>query len=110
MEMQPVASTIGSPEMQPVASAIGSSSSFSFGRAWSYGLRETLELTRDPVRATMALLGTAILMIVVGFGINLDVENMTYAVLDRDQSILSQNYALNLSGSRYFVERPPISD
>ena len=83
---------------------------FSFGRAWSYTLRETLELTRDPVRATMALLGTAILMIVVGFGISLDVENMTYAVLDRDQSIQSQNYALNLSGSRYFIEKPPILD
>ncbi len=83
---------------------------FSVGRAWSFTLRETLELTRDPVRATMALLGTAILMIVVGFGISLDVDKMTYAVLDRDQSILSQNYALNLSGSRYFVERPAITD
>jgi ribosome-dependent ATPase len=83
---------------------------FSFGRAWSYTLRETLELTRDPVRATMALLGTAILMIVVGFGISLDVDNMTYAVLDRDQSLLSENYALNLSGSRYFVEKAPILD
>jgi ribosome-dependent ATPase len=31
-------------------------------------------------------------------------------VLDRDQTSLSQNYALNLSGSRYFVERPPITD
>jgi ribosome-dependent ATPase len=48
-------------------------------------------------------------MIVVGFGISLDVENMTYAVLDRDQSILSENYVLNLSGSRYFVEKPPLS-
>ena len=66
-----------------------STSWFSVGRAWSYTLRETIELTRDPVRATMALLGTAILMIVVGFGISLDVENMTYAVLDRDQSLLS---------------------
>ena len=83
---------------------------FHFGRAWSYSIRETIELTRDPVRATMALLGTAILMIVVGFGISLDVDNLTYAVLDRDQSILSQNYALNLSGSRYFVERAAISD
>jgi ribosome-dependent ATPase len=69
-----------------------------------------LELRHDPVRATMALLGTAILMFVVGYGINLDVENLTYAVLDRDQTGLSQSYALNLSGSRYFVERPPITD
>ncbi len=92
------------------SSALASPAWFSFGRAWSYSLRETLELTRDPVRATMALLGTAILMIVVGFGISLDVDNMTYAVLDRDQSILSRSYALNLSGSRYFIERPPISN
>jgi len=29
-------------------------------------------------------------------------------VLDRDQTTLSRNYTLNLSGSRYFVEHPPI--
>ena len=83
---------------------------FSLSRAWSYTLRETLELKRDPVRATLALVGTAILMFVVGYGISLDVENLTYAVLDGDQTTLSQGYALNLSGSRYFVERPPILD
>jgi len=83
---------------------------FSFARAWSYSLRETLELKRDPVRATMALLGSALLMFVVGYGISLDVENLKYAVLDRDQTGLSRNYALNLSGSRYFIERPPIID
>lgn len=93
-----------------VANGVSKRSSFSLGRAWSYALRETLELQRDPVRATMALLGTAILMFVVGYGVSLDVENLTFAVLDRDQTLLSQNYALNLSGSRYFTERPPIRD
>lgn len=83
---------------------------FSLSRAGSYSLRETLELRRDPVRATMALLGTAILMFVIGYGINMDVENLSYAVLDLDQTVLSQNYALNLSGSRYFIEHPPISN
>jgi ribosome-dependent ATPase len=83
---------------------------FSFARAWSYSLRETLELRRDPVRATMALLGTAILMFVFGYGISLDVENLNYAVLDRDQTVLSENYALNYSGSRYFIARPPLAD
>jgi ribosome-dependent ATPase len=69
-------------------------------------VREALELRRDPVRATLALLGTA-LMFVIGYGISLDVEDLRYAVLDRDQTGLSQNYALNLSGSRYFIEQPP---
>ncbi len=41
---------------------------------------------------------------------HLDVENLTYAVLDRDRTTTSQNYALNLAGSRYFVEQPPIAD
>ena len=94
----------------PAATAPTHRQRFSLSRAWSYCLRETLELKRDPVRATMALLGTVILMFVIGYGINMDVENLAYAVLDLDQTGLSQNYALNLSGSRYFIERPPLRD
>ena len=90
--------------------ALARGSFFNPSRAWSYCLREALELKRDPVRATMALLGSAMLMFIVGYGISLDVENLNYAVLDHDRTTLSQNYALNLSGSRYFLERPPIVD
>jgi ribosome-dependent ATPase len=83
---------------------------FSFGRAWSYSVRETLELRRDPVRAAMALLGPLFLLFVMGFGITLDVENLNYAVLDHDQTMMSRDYALNLSGSRYFTESPSLKD
>ena len=83
---------------------------FSWSRALSYSRRETLELRHDPLRATMALLGSILLMCIMGYGISLDVENLKYAVLDHDQTGLSQNYALNLSGSRYFTERPPLAD
>jgi ribosome-dependent ATPase len=83
---------------------------FSVSRMFSYLWRETLELQRDPVRGGLALAGSMLLMFVMGFGISMDVENLSYAMLDRDQSTLSQNYALNLSGSRYFVEKPPITD
>jgi len=81
-----------------------------FGRIYSYMWRETLELKRDPVRLTLALAGSVILMVVMSLGINLDVEHLPYAVLDRDETTISQDYALNLSGSRYFTERPPILD
>jgi len=47
---------------------------------------------------------------VLGYGISMDVENLPFAVLDRDRTTLSRDYALNLAGSRYFVERPPIRD
>lgn len=82
---------------------------FSLQRLFSYAWRESLELTRDPVRATLALVGSLILMFVMGFGINMDVDDLTYAVLDRDQSSFSESYKLSLSGSRYFIEQPPIS-
>ncbi|MGV8501563.1 ribosome-associated ATPase/putative transporter RbbA [Pseudomonas aeruginosa] len=83
---------------------------FSLQRLLSYSWREALELQRDPVRATLALAGSLILMCVMGFGITMDVEDLRYAVLDRDQSTVSQNYALSLSGSRYFLEQPPLAD
>jgi len=96
--------------VRPPASASRRRLARSLGRAWSYTLREALELQRDPVRAALALLGTAILMFIIGYGINMDVENLSFAVLDRDQTGLSQKYALNLAGSRYFIEKPPIAD
>ena len=93
---------------RPRASA--SARRFSPGRAFSYTLREALELGRDPVRLTLALLGTVILLFIMGFGISMDVEDLRFAVLDRDQSGLSRGYTLSLAGSRYFVEQPPITD
>lgn len=86
------------------------SQGFSLRRLWSYARLEGLQLRRDPIRLTLALLGSAILMFVMGFGITMDVENLTFAVLDRDQTGTSRDYTLNLAGSRYFVERPPITD
>ncbi|MYZ53930.1 ABC transporter permease, partial [Malikia spinosa] len=82
----------------------------SLRRIYSYSWREALELQRDPVRGALALLGSLLLMFVMGYGISMDVENLRYALLDRDQTALSRDYALNLSGSNYFVERPPLQD
>ena len=79
-------------------------------RAFAYTHRESLELRRDPIRATLALLGSVILMFVIGYGINLDVGNLSFAVLDRDDTTTSRDYALQISGSRYFTEKPPITD
>ena len=81
----------------------------SLARIHSTQWREALELRRDPVRGAMALLGSLILMFVMGYGISMDVENLRFAVLDRDQTALSRAYTLNLAGSRYFTEQPPIA-
>ncbi|HBQ0245800.1 TPA: ribosome-associated ATPase/putative transporter RbbA [Klebsiella pneumoniae] len=81
---------------------------FSLRRLFSYSLREALELRRDPVRSTLALLGTVILMFIMGYGISMDVEDLRFAVLDRDQTLSSQGWSQNLAGSRYFIEQAPL--
>ena len=82
---------------------------FSLRRLFSYSRREALELRRDPVRSTLALMGTVILMLIMGYGISMDVENLRFSVLDRDQTVSSQAWTLNLAGSRYFIEQPPLT-
>ena len=97
----------------PVAPPPGthhSRTGFSLLRLASYARREALELLRDPIRLAFALLGTALLMFILGYGISMDIENLPYAALDRDDTPASRDYVLNLSGSRYFVERPPLHD
>ncbi len=84
---------------------------FDLRRLLSYSRREGLELQRDPIRAILALLGSVILMLIMGYGITLDVEGLSFAVLDRDQTSTSRDYALNLAGSHYyFIEHAPITD
>ena len=83
---------------------------FDFRRMFAYSHREALELRRDPIRATLALIGSVILMFVIGYGMNMDIENLTFAVLDRDDTTVSRDYALQLAGSRYFTEKAPITN
>jgi ribosome-dependent ATPase len=94
----------------PAPGEAGPGARFSPRRMLSYSRREALELSRDPIRLTFAVLGSVILMFIMGYGINMDVENLTFAVLDRDQTTASRGYVLNLAGSRYFTERAPITD
>lgn len=95
--------TAATPAPHPTAPA-----RFSLGRLFSFSTREATELRRDPFRLTLALLGTVILMLVMGYGISTDVEDLSYAVLDLDRSTASESYTLNIAGSRYFLEKPPL--
>ena len=86
------------------------SGGFSLLRFLGYAHRETIEILRDPVRLTVAALGSVLLMFILGYGITLDVEDLSYAVLDQDNTQESIDYARNLSGSRYFIEHAPLAD
>ena len=82
---------------------------FDLRRMFAYTRRETLELLRDPIRATLATIGSLILMFVIGYGINMDVEDLSFAILDHDDTAISRDYGLQLSGSRFFTEKPPLT-
>lgn len=79
-------------------------------RFWAFMLREFTELIRDRVRLFFALAGPIILLVVFGYGISFDVENLPYSVLDRDKSHESRRYLESFSGSRYFEEMPEIEN
>jgi len=83
---------------------------FDLRRMMAYALREALELRRDPIRAALATLGSIVLMFVMAYGLNLDVDNLSFAVLDRDDTTISRDYTLQIAGSRYFTEKAPIAD
>ncbi len=83
---------------------------FSVGRLWAYAYREALELMREPVHISFALLAPMFLMIVLSLGINFDVDNLAYAVLDHDQSPASRAYLQEFSSSHYFTERTALRD
>ncbi|MBS0542124.1 MAG: ABC transporter permease, partial [Proteobacteria bacterium] len=92
----------------PSASISPSIARFSLARLLSFSAREATELRRDPFRLTLALLGSIVLMLVMGYGISTDVENLRYAVLDLDRSSASESYTLRIAGSRYFSEQAPL--
>ncbi len=113
LEEATASTTDNSPEPPVVPPAEGQTaqqppSRFSLQRLFAYAHRETLELLRDPIRLTFALLGSVILMFILGYGITLDVEDLRFAVLDRDQTPQSRDYIQNIAGSRYFIQRPHI--
>ncbi len=108
-EEQPSADSAPRAAPRKVAGSAEQHARFSLRRLLSYSRRESMELRRDPVRALLATLGTVLLMFIMGYGVSFDVENLSYAVLDRDQTTTSQSYLQNIAGSRYFIEQAPLA-
>jgi ribosome-dependent ATPase len=98
------------PEARPATRVHAPRRAFSPGRLLAYARREYLELMRDPVRLSFAVVGALFLMLIFGYGLSMDVEDVRFAVLDQDGSRESRDYARAFAGSHYFVERPPIAD
>ena len=81
---------------------------FSLARVWAFARREAVELGHDKVRLSFAILGPILLMIVFGYGISLDVDHLSFAVMDSDNTPASRLYADSYRGSFYYDEHAPI--
>ncbi len=98
------------PVLLPARASASRSLLDSLQRTWAFARREALEVLRDRIRLAFAILGPLILMATFGYGVSFDVENLHYAVLDRDQSFESRLFLEQFTHSRYFDERSPIID
>ena len=93
---------------RPAPAASLASRASGWRRLWAYARRETLEILRDPIRLSFAILGPIILMVATGYGITFDVEHLAFAVYDEDKTLESREFIEELQGSRYFQEHPEI--
>ncbi len=76
-------------------------------RLLAYSRNETIQILRDPVRLAFAFAGSALLMLVFGFGITTDVEHIRYSVFDHDQSPESRAYLEQFRGARTYFSTTP---
>ena len=67
--------------------------------------KEWKETTRDRLFLLLAFLLPVLWLVVFGYGLNLDVEEIPFAVVDRDHSALSRDYLYRFMQSRYFSFR-----
>ena len=74
-------------------------------RIRAVALKEWKETTRDRLFLLLAFLLPALWLVVFGYGLVLDVEEIPFAVLDRDHSALSRDYLHRFMQSRYFSFR-----
>jgi len=68
-------------------------------------LKEWKETTRDRLFLLLAFLLPTLWLVVFGYGLNLDVEDIPFAAVDRDHSALSREYLYKFMQSRYFSFR-----
>ena len=71
-------------------------------RVLAVASKEWREIVRDRLFFALAFVVPAVLTVLFGYGLSLDVENIPMAVVDHDRTALSRDYANRFIGSRYF--------
>ncbi|HZJ70571.1 MAG TPA: ABC transporter permease, partial [Planctomycetota bacterium] len=72
------------------------------GRLLGFLRKEGLQVRRDPSSIALALVMPVVLILLFGYGVSLDAENIPVAVLLEDGGSASRDLLGRLEGSRYF--------
>ncbi len=64
--------------------------------------RELREILHDPTRLMLAFLAPILLMLVFSYGMNMDIKNIPYTVVDQDHSQYSRDFLAGFAHSKYF--------
>lgn len=81
---------------------------FSLQRLLAFTSREAMQVRRDPVRLVFSFVGSALLLLIMSFGISQEVRNIPFAAFDLDRSPESRAYLSGFEDSAWFSEAPPI--
>jgi len=74
----------------------------SFGRIQAVAAKEAIQIRRDPRSLALAFLLPVVLMVLFGSALSLDLNNVPFAVLDRDNTPQSRALTDAFGASRYF--------
>lgn len=74
----------------------------SWRRLYALCLKETRQILRDPSSGVIAFLLPMILLVIFGYGLNLDATRLRMGLCDEDGGPVAASFSATLTGSRYF--------
>ncbi|HKJ70307.1 MAG TPA: ABC transporter permease [Gammaproteobacteria bacterium] len=74
-------------------------------RLWGLVRKESLQILRDPSSIAIAFVLPLVLLLIFGYGISLDAEEIPVAVVLQGDSAAARDFAAALDGSRAFAPR-----
>jgi ABC-2 type transport system permease protein len=74
-------------------------------RVWAVARKEFIHVLRDPRSLGMAIAIPMLLLMLYGYALTLDVDNVPLAVWDQSESAASRDFISGFQGSRYFSLR-----
>lgn len=94
---------------ETVSPAPTPTSHFSLGRLFAFAACEAMQVRRDPVRLVFSFVGSAVLLLIMSFGISQEVREIPFAAFDQDRGPESRAYLSAFEDSDWFRKRPAIA-